>query len=390
MPRTKLTNAAVERLALPENGQVEYWDTLVSGFGLRLSYAGSRAWIVMTRVHGKQIRITLGKYPALELAGARKAAKDAIIAAQKGDDPRESKRQKKRAYKNTVEHVAELFIERYAKPKNRSWKETKRIFEREIFPLWGNRPVNSITRRDVNDLLNSIVDRGSPTMSNRVLATVRKFFNWCMDEDIIDMTPVFGVKPKAKEHQRDRVLTDKEITKVWVACDDLGWPFGPLVRLLMLTAQRRDEVGSMQWDELDLKNKTWTIPRERTKTDRANEVPLSQPAIDILLSLPRRADLVFTVTGITSVSGFPKAKRRLDEISGVTDWRLHDLRRTSASGMARLGAAPHIVEKVLNHSSGTISGVAAVYNRYGYAEEKKSALNLWAKHIEDLLKNKKT
>lgn len=281
----KLTDAAVRRLAPPKQGQTEYWDTLVSGFGLRLSYAGARAWIVMTRLHGKQIRLTLGKYPAMELPEAREAAKNAILMAQKGDDPRETKRQKKKAFKNTIRPIAERFIERYAKPKNRNWKETQRIFDREIFPLWGDWPVTSITRKDVNDLLNAIVDRGSPTMSNRVLAQVRKFFNWCMDEDIIPISPAYGVKPKAKEHKRDRVLSDDEIVAVWNACDKIDWPFGPLIRLLFLTAQRRDEVASMRWDELNLATKMWTIPRERTKTDNANEVPLSDSALKIIANL---------------------------------------------------------------------------------------------------------
>lgn len=384
MPHKKLTELTVQKLQSPSSGQVEYWDPTFKGFGLRVSYNGTKAWVVMTRLFGKQIRVTLGKYPALGLKAARETAGDVIEMAERGEDPRTLLKRNRDAPDNAVEAIARRFIEKYAIPKNRSWRESQRIFEREVFPHWGHRPIDTIARSDVNILLNNILDRGAPTTSNRVLAVVRKFFNWCVEEDLLSISPAYGVKPKAKENQRDRVLTDSELSAVWSACDDIGWPFGPLVKLLILTAQRRDEVARMEWKELDLGNATWTIPRERAKNDKANDVPLSPQAIEIIQSLPRRGDLVFTVTGETPVSGFPKAKRRLDEVSDITDWRLHDLRRTVASGMARSGVAPHIVEKVLNHSSGIISGVAAVYNRYGYMDEKREALAKWADLVASL------
>jgi integrase len=201
-------------------------------------------------------------------------------------------------------------------------------------------------------------------------------------------------------------LTDEEIRWFWQGCGEIGWPFGPLFLLLLLTAQRRDEVGGMRCSEVDLDNQIWTLPRQRAKGDREHEVHLSDAAIDVLRSLPRIASnsigqdgLVFTTNGRTPVSGFGNAKRRLDVIMAearrrslglpertkIPDWRLHDLRRTAATGMARLNFPPHVVEKVLNHVSGTIRGVAAVYNRFEYLEERRAALEAWGRYVWNLV-----
>jgi integrase len=218
------------------------------------------------------------------------------------------------------------------------------------------------------------------------------------------------------------VLREDEIRWFWVACDEIGWPFGPLFKLLLLTAQRRDEVASMAWSEVDLEKRVWTIPRHKTKSDRGHEVQLSDLGVQVFRQLPRvaigrtQATLVFTVTGDTSVSGFSRAKRRLDiamkcvrrrslalpetdqELRKqlgipankplpveIPDWRLHDLRRTATTGMARLNIPPHVVEKLLNHSSGTIRGVAAVYNRFEYLEERRAALEAWGRYVGNLV-----
>jgi integrase len=141
----------------------------------------------------------------------------------------------------------------------------------------------------------------------------------------------------------------------------------------------------MRWEDIDLDAALWTLPREQTKSDRLHEVPLSPLALDILDAVPQTTDYVFTTTGSTPISGFSKAKIRSDSLSGITGWRVHDLRRTVASGMARIGVAPHVVEKVLNHASGQISGVAAIYNRHGYTDEKRGALGAWAKNLQNLI-----
>jgi integrase len=248
--------------------------------------------------------------------------------------------------------------------------------------------VHEITRRDVLDLLDRTVDRGSPIAANRTLAAVRKLFAWCVDRDIITLSPCSGVKPPALERSRDRVLTDSELVAVWMAATDLGYPFGSLVQLLLLTAQRRDEVAGMRWTEIDLGNRLWTLPRERVKNNQPHEVPLSEAAMSLLEAVPRIAGpFVLTTNGQSPASGYSKGKRRLDTLmpASVIPWRLHDLRRTAATGMARIGIDMPVVERVLNHTSGSFGGVAGIYQRHDYRDEKAKALEAWGRLVTSLV-----
>jgi len=203
----------------------------------------------------------------------------------------------------------------------------------------------------------------------------------------IDHHPIDRLKPPGKEIARDRILSDGELAALWKNAAGLGYPFGPAIQLLILTAQRRGEIATMRWSDVNLDRATWTVPAAIAKNGRVHEVPLSEPALEILTALPRfvGADLVFTTTGTTPISGFGRLKERLDAAMGFSDWRFHDLRRTAASGMARIGIAPHVIEKVLNHQSGVISGVAAVYNRHGYEAEKREALERWKGYVQTLV-----
>ena len=203
---------------------------------------------------------------------------------------------------------------------------------------------------------------------------------------MLAINPAAGVKPPAVEKSRDRVLSEDEIKAFWTGCDKLGWPFGPAFKLMLVTGQRRDEVAGIRWDDLNIENALWTLSRTQTKSDRLHEVPLSSLALEIIQSVPRTGEHVFTTNGRTPISGFSKAKRELDEAAKLADWRIHDLRRTVASGMARIGVAPHVIEKVLNHAGGQISGVAAIYNRHGYADEKAGALDAWSRVIQNFWK----
>lgn len=390
MPSQKLTARTIENAKAPANGRHEVWDTLVRGFGLRVTERGMKSWTLMYRINGRQRRLSLGGYPAYDLAEARDFAREALRLVGRGVDPADERKAAREAARSTerdtVEKLVRQFIERHAKAKTRKWRDTERMFELYVLPKWGQQPLNSITRRDVIELLDGIMDQGKPYSANKVLSHVRRFFNWCVERDILDATPVAKVKSPAKEVSRDRVLSDDETVAVWRTCDSMGWPFGLAFKLMLVTGQRRDEVATMRWSDIDRESGIWTQPREVTKSDRLHEVPLSSLAVEILDAVPRLGDHVFTTTGNTPVSGFSKAKRRCDKLSGVAGWRLHDLRRTCASGMARIGIAPHVVEKVLNHASGTISGVAAVYNRHGYTEEKRTALDAWARAIASTIR----
>jgi integrase len=398
MPKMKLTALTVSRLPVPESGQVDYFDTVLPAFGVRISLAGTRSYFVMVRIHEKLARLTIGKAkvsddaPGLSLKEAREKAGEWAELAARGIDPRQQKaeaeKEEARRRADTVDEVAALFIERYAKLKNRSWKDIDRILRTYMVSAWTGRPITDIKRRDVVAMLDSIVDRGTPTMANRVLAHVRKMFNWCIERGIIESSPMVGIKAPGREVSRDRVLSDHELKAVWIASETLEPPFSAFVRLLILTAQRRDEVANMTWDEIDLEKRMWTIPKERAKNGLAHEVPLSRMAFEILDNLPRFGPFVLTSTGKTPISGFSKAKTNVDRLSEVTSWTYHDLRRTATTGMAQLGVPPHIADKILNHKTGSIRGVAAVYNRYGYIEERNRALEMWGNHVENIATGK--
>jgi integrase len=249
--------------------------------------------------------------------------------------------------------------------------------------------------------------------ANRTLERLRALFNWAVEKDRLASSPITGMKPPTKEQARDRALGDDELRWLWTASSESDYPFGPLVKLLVLTAQRRDEVAGMEWPEVDFVKNSWSIPRHKMKNGRAHEVQLSTAAIEVLRSIPRVSDsLVFTTTGKTAVSGFSKVKVRLDAAMikarrrwldlpendddyrkalklpagmplpvEISHWIIHDLRRTAATGMARLNFPPHVVDKVLNHASGTIRGVAAVYNGFKYLDERCAALEAWGRYV---------
>jgi integrase len=222
-------------------------------------------------------------------------------------------------------------------------------------------------------------------MANRVLAAVRKFFNWCIGRGVLEQSPCANIGVPTREHSRHRILADEELGPVVSGGRTIGFPFGSIVELLALTGQRRDEVSRMAWHHVDLNRHLWVIPPEHSKNGKPHIVHLSNEAICVLREVPRTGALVFSLDGKRPFQGYSKAKRRLDDVSGVRGWTLHDLRRTVVSGMARLGTAPHVADKILNHQSGTISGVAAVYQRHEFLNERKDALSQWGHHIAELI-----
>ena len=339
--RVKLTAKTVENIRPPESGRTQIWDATLPGFGLRVTDKGKRSWVVMYRIRGRQRRMTLGHYPAFSLAEAREEARTALRSVEYGEDPAEEKLAAKRKPPTLFSESVDQFIELYAKPKNRGWKETRRLLKKNVEPHFRFLSIHDVTRRHVIDVLDGIVARGAPTQANRTLAAIRKLYNWSMDRGVIDHNPVTGLKPPAKETVRDRVLTDEEVKRLWSAWNSLDWPFGPLFKLLLITGQRRSEVAGMKWSDIDFDKNIWTIPRELAKNDRTHDVPLSPLAVEIFENVPRfvKRDLIFSTNGRTPVSGFGRPKKLVDEKSEVTDWRLHDLRRTAASGMALI--LPH-------------------------------------------------
>jgi integrase len=383
----RLTARTIETLK-PGSDRREIADRHMPGLYLVLQPSGAKSWAVRYRHAGTPRKHTLGPYPAIDLKSARDLAGKALRAVAEGRDPG---REKRVARPDTVAAIVGQFVERHCKRENRprTAAETERLLDQNVLPRWRNRLARDITRRDVLDLLDGLIDGGTPIAANRTLSAVRKLFNWCVSRDILAASPCAGVKPPTAERSRDRVLTDGELRKVWRATDKITGPFGALVKLLILTGQRRDEVAQLCWAEIDLGNRLWVLPAERVKNNRPHEVPLSDPAIAVLTALPRIADsdFVLTTNGDTPASGYSKGKRRLDALlpPDIPGWRLHDIRRTVASGMARLGINLPVIEKVLNHSSGSFAGIVSVYQKHSFADEKRRALDTWAAFVADLV-----
>jgi integrase len=395
----RLTVTGIERVKAPVKGRDEYFDSIAPGLHLRVSQTGHKSWAMhYHRYDGKHHRLTLGPYPVVGLEAARERVREIRGWIAEGLDPKDEferrKNSKRKVRDNTVEAIGCRFLEEYClqQLKPRTAKEYQCHFEKYIFPLWGSRPIAEIEKGEVVAELRRIA-KSTPVQANRIRSTLSKFFNWSEEEELVLVNPVVRIKPFVKEAdiKRDRVLSDKEIASIWTGLESLGWPFGPIGKLLFLTGERRTEVAGMEWSEVDLEAGVWNIPKGRTKNNRPHDVPLSTQMITLLESLPKLHDrFVFPSRGRKEAekiaSGFSKAKTRLDKLSEVTDWRLHDLRRTLATEMAgTLGIDPHIVEAVLNHVSGHKSGVAGVYNRATYLDRRKLALQAWANRIDEIV-----
>jgi integrase len=379
--RKTLTNKTVAALK-PQEKRYDVRDIHLPGFGIRVSPEGRKAFYTVYRYGTKQRRMTLGTYPITTLATAREKALATLRQVEEGIDPQAVRRQKFMTLRDGVE----AFIRQYARPQNKCWKETERVLTRELVSRFAERDVKQITRFDILTAVDDAVERSANYQANRIVSYTRRMFNWFVERGIVDASPMVGVKAPRREKPRDRILSDDELQRVIAACRKEAFPFGDYVLMLMATAQRRTEVANMRWSEINLDEKIWEIPAERSKNGKPHTVPLTAFAVAILEDIPRfiDCDLIFTTTKTTPISGITKMHRRISESSGTSGWRLHDLRRTAATNMAKRRIPPHVVGKVLNHVSGTISGVAAVYNRYGYDAEKREALTKWGDFLERL------
>ncbi|MDQ7775557.1 MAG: integrase family protein [Paracoccus aminovorans] len=347
----KLTAATVEKMQ-PTDRRQEIPDSLCTGLYLVVQPTGKKGWQVRYRHGGTHRRMTLGGYPILSLADARARARDVLAGATEGRDPaaevKAAKAPKVRNDDDTVDAVIDLFLKRHAS-RNRRVDDVAAMFKREVRGKWGQREIQTISKRDVIDLLDGVVDRGSPVTANRLRAHLNTLFNWAKGRDVIHTNPLDGIKPPAPETARERVLDHDEIRLFWSAAEQVGYPFGPIYQLLLLTGQRLREVAEMSWQELD--GAMWTLPGARAKNGDEHTIPLSTTAQTVIDDLPRVGRLLFTTTGTSPVSGFTRAKERLDKLMietankdlpkgadpvEIPPFTIHDLRRTAATGMASL------------------------------------------------------
>ena len=385
--KKRFTDLSVEKMAPVEGKRLEVFDTLTPGLAVRITEGGKKSWSVMYRVAGRGTggnrgplrRMTLGAFPLIDVKTAREKARAALELADRGDDPADKRRDEARQKGERVfEVICARFIELHAKAHTQKWRDTERLLNTHVLPVWRGKPIDTIDRATAHELLDDIAMEAGAGAAREVRKHVTKFFNWSVDRGLLVASPVAGMRrPELGYTPRERVLSMDELKAVWAAADKMGYPFGPMVRLLILTAQRRAEVANLERGWLLPDQQAFEVPAAMYKTDRPQVVPLSAPALAIVEALPKWNSgdyLLSTTAGKRPVSGFSKAKARLDKLSKVEGWTLHDLRRSAATHMARLGVAQEHIERVLGHA---IEGVAGTYNRYSYLPEKRAALDAW-------------
>lgn len=397
--RRTFTDTYVRSLK-PEDKRYELSEP--SGLRIRVSTAGSKSWVYVYRIGQRLRRMTIGSYPGTSLSEARIKASEAKISREKGHDPAaESKLHRRRMIDvTTVNELSEEYIKRYAEPRKKTWKEDRRILNKNVLPILGNLPVKDVRRSDMVSLLEDIAIR-APIMSNHTLAVTRKMFNWAIEREIVEINPCWQVSRKGKTKRRDRVLSKKEIKIIWqtlsLDSDDIQdkhsklWP-GKQVRLalklILLTAQRRAEIAQASIAEIDIETGWWVIPSERAKNGYSHRVPLSDLATEIASELIELAGtskwLIPSPRGDQPINpeAITRAVTRIRDKLDLEHWSAHDFRRTAATHMASFGIPRLVIGHILNHVD---NSVTAIYERHGYDDEKKSALNLWSKELMDIL-----
>lgn len=395
MPRRAskdLTELGIKRLAKAAPGQRREVPDTTPGLVLRVTDQGSKSFAVYYRwpdsmgARLKQRRLTFGDWPTIGLETARGKARRVRSWVKQGLDPKlqlaaevateraEADKANRRLL--TFGDLAESYINREC-PKLAQGGSYAGTIRRELITAWGRRPASDLRRRDLTEVTDKIVDSGRPAVAFRVHEIAKRLYSWALDRGEVEAHPFAGMRPPVKKQPRRRVLTDDEVKALWIAWDNQNYPFGRLQQLLLLTGQRLSEVAGMRWSEINREGATWVIPSERSKSRREHLVPLGSIALAILEAVPTwdGGDHVFSTRGgRTPVSGFGKAKSVVDDASGVTGWRLHDLRRTCRTRLAALGVPEVVAERVLNHVP---KGLSAVYNLHDYEAEKAEALHAW-------------
>jgi integrase len=398
MLRTPLTDLAIRKLATPASGQRELFDGNAPGLSVRVGASGAKTFYLSYRVKGerKKRRGKLGRYETMSLKDAREARLLKLAEAAKGVDPFGDLRKGKIDLAvSGFDACVDRFVRHYVMPNSKSPENSTRILRNEFVAVWGNRDVRKITKADVLRVLYAIRDRGAPIAANRALARVRKLFNWLIDQDahvLIDQNPCSGLKPLVKERSRERVLSDHELGQLWLAAASLGYPYGPFFQLLTLSGQRRTEIASMRWQDIDGLDgdgcALWRIPGRRTKNGEPHTLPLPRLAVQILKACPRVGGSPFVFPSAHGsgqyLSGFSVWKNRISLAAGFADWCPHDLRRTQASIAPRLGISEVLIEQIHNHRlpRNQVSASAKIYNRYQYLVEMRAALERYAFHVE--------
>ena len=403
------TDAKIKALK-PKSSRYELWEQGRKGFGIRISPHGRKSWVFMYWVDGVQKRMTFGIYPAMPLVEAHTALAKAREILAKGGDPGGLLAKDRSDHRSspTVNQLIDEYIEKWAKPRKRTWEEDARMLSKDVSPFLGKRKAKDIKRRDIILLIDGIVDRGSPIAANRTLRTIRKMFSFAVKRGVLDASPCIEIDAPAKEKHRERVLTEEEIKKFWIGLDQAKMSDGTklALKLLLVTAQRKGEVTQTEWAEIDFKKGWWTIPKEKSKNERTHRVPLSKMAIDILKQAkelsgdskwvfpsikescitPRSISRAIRNNSKKKTQGGPKHTPPYGDFFKIDHFTPHDLRRTATSMMTGLKIPELEVSKVLNHAIQTVT--SKHYNLYSYDTEKQSALRKWNRKLESIISGK--
>ena len=402
--KSKLTKRTVDA-AKPESKEFVLWDAEITGFGLRVQPTGRKVYLLKYRPKGgTQVKLNIGVHGDITADQARKIAGEWHGEVASGGDPRARMKADPGTSPVTFKATAENFIKRYVEKQGgrkdgdiaplRSAAEVRRAFDVYVLPEWGNRPFHSIKRSDVAKLLDTIEDKNGPVQADRVLAHIRKLFNWYATRDDNFASPIVRgmARTRPSERKRNRFLSDDEIRLIWPL---LKGTFGALVKALLLTGQRREKVAKMRWDDIDADG-LWTIPREPREKNNPGTLPLSRAVLNVIEAQPKIDKCPYVFAGRTKgpFAGFSPAKRKLDmaitkalresdlNAEPLPGWTLHDLRRSSKTLMVRTAVRPDISERVLGH---VIPGVEGVYDVHHYDDEKADALNRLAGLVELIL-----
>lgn len=381
MPRLPLTDLAVRVAKPPAQGQVTYWDASLRGFGLRVSQGGSKTWVVVQG--GERKRITIDRYPRLSLKGARAAAKRVLGELSLNGTGAASLR---------FDEALTLFLATHCAVRNKpgTVKETERLLRRHFLPAFARRELEAISTEDFA----AIVDRAlnTPSEAKHAFTAGKTFFAWAARRRYVTRNPAEGLLAPAKSVARDRVLSDRELSRVFAIARARGHPFGTIVELLLLTGQRRNEIGSLRRSFIDVGSRLITLPASLTKNGREHQFPYGDLVGRALSGAMENGEILFAARGTADKSfcGWSKSKLAFDRECAIEHWTLHDLRRTFSTIHARIGTPPHIAERMLNHQVGTLTAIAKIYNRYSYMDEMRAAMFNYEQELVRIISLEKT
>ena len=383
--RSNLTDRLCQSADCGSSSRIDLHDTNRNSWNLSLRVTKhKKLWYCRYRFGNSRPAISLGSYPSISLAEARQKSLQHGATVQSGIDPRRKIKEEKIS-NLTIAEVASEYIERHCRQHQKSWQETERMFRLHILPELGKVSIQNLRREHGIQLMDTLAEKGLTVQVNRVIAALKAFLNWAVeDRDLIEHNPVASINrgkfKRFREEKRTRVLSDSELLSIWNSTEVLTEVPAAIVRILILTGQRRDEVRLMSHDELDLQRGLWVLPPERTKSKRQHVVPLSDPVCAELKALNTSGRYVFSVNGETPYAGLKRVKSRLESESGITNWRFHDFRRTFSTSLSALKIPYRDRRLCLNHS--VQDSLDDVYDQYDFIEEKRNAMDAWANRIQ--------